>query len=39
MKYESIRKQVLTAISEAVDMGLIKGTSGNISMRDEIWDV
>lgn len=35
MKYENIRKQVVDAILEAVDMGLIHGTSGNIAMRDE----
>ncbi len=35
MKYEKIRKQVLEAILEAVDMGLIKGTSGNIAVQDE----
>lgn len=35
MKYEKIRKQVLEAILEAVDLGLIKGTSGNIAVRDE----
>ncbi len=35
MKYENIRKQVLDAIREAVDLGLVHGTSGNIAMRDE----
>lgn len=35
MKYEKIRKQVLDAILEAVELGLIKGTSGNIAVRDE----
>ena len=35
MKYEKIRKIVLEAILDAVDQGLIKGTSGNIAMRDE----
>lgn len=39
MKYEKIRKQVLEAILDAVDMGLIKGTSGNIAVRDEEEDV
>lgn len=39
MKYEVIRKQVLEAILEAVDMGLIKGTSGNIAVQDETEDV
>ena len=34
MKYENIRTQVLNAILEAVDQGLIHGTSGNICMRD-----
>lgn len=34
MKYEAIRKEVLKAILEAVDQGLIHGTSGNIAMRD-----
>ncbi len=34
MKYENIRKTVLAAILEAVDQGLIHGTSGNIAMRD-----
>lgn len=28
MKYEKIRQQVLDAILDAVDQGLIKGTSG-----------
>ena len=35
MKYEKIRKVVLEAILEAVEQGLIHGTSGNIAMRDE----
>ncbi len=35
MKYEKIRKQVLEAILEAVDLGLIKGTSGNIAVQDD----
>ena len=39
MKYETIRKQVLEAILDAVEQGLIKGTSGNIAMRDETEDV
>ncbi len=39
MKYEKIRKQVLEAILDAVDQGLIKGTSGNISLRDDDEDV
>lgn len=39
MKYEKIRRQVLEAILDAVDMGLIKGTSGNIAIRDEEDDV
>ena len=39
MKYENIRKQVLDAILDAVDQGLIKGTSGNIAMRDDVDDV
>lgn len=33
MNYESTRKTVLNAILEAVDKGLINGTSGNITMR------
>lgn len=39
MKYEKIRNQVLEAILEAVHSGLIKGTSGNIAVRDEEEDV
>ena len=39
MKYEKIRKQVLEAILEAVDSGLIKGTSGNIALKDDEEDV
>ena len=39
MKYENIRRQVLDAILEAVEQGLIKGTSGNIAMRDDVDDV
>ena len=33
MNYESTRKTVLEAILEAVEKGLINGTSGNICMR------
>lgn len=39
MKYEKIRQEVLEAILEAVDQGLIKGTSGNIAVKDENDDV
>jgi Ribulose-5-phosphate 4-epimerase and related epimerases and aldolases len=39
MKYEKIRKQVLAAILEAVELGLIKGTSGNIAVQDDEEDV
>lgn len=39
MKYEKIRNQVLEAILEAVELGLIKGTSGNIAVRDDEEDV
>lgn len=39
MKYEKIRKQVLEAILDAVDQGLIKGTSGNIAIQDDEDDV
>lgn len=39
MKYERIRKIVLDAILDAVDQGLIKGTSGNIALRDDEEDV
>lgn len=39
MKYEKIRKQVLDAILDAVNQGLIHGTSGNIALRDEEDDV
>lgn len=39
MKYEKIRKIVLDAILEAVDQGLIHGTSGNIALRDDEDDV
>ena len=35
MKYENIRNQVLEAILQAVDQGLIHGTSGNIAMKDD----
>ena len=34
MKYEDIRRKVLTAIRQASAQGLIHGTSGNISVRD-----
>ncbi len=34
MKYGNIRNQVLEATFEAVESGLIRGTSGNIAMRD-----
>ena len=34
MKYESIRRQVLDALHQAVNCGLIHGTSGNIAVRD-----
>lgn len=39
MKYERIRKIVLDAILDAVHQGLIKGTSGNIALRDDEDDV
>ncbi len=39
MKYEKIRTIVLEAIFEAVEQGLIHGTSGNIAMRDDEDDV
>ncbi len=39
MKYERIRKIVLEAIQEAVAEGLVKGTSGNIALRDDEDDV
>lgn len=39
MKYEKIRKEVLKAIQEAVEQGLIHGTSGNIALRDDAEDV
>lgn len=39
MKYEKTRKIVLEAILEAVDMGLVHGTSGNIALRDDDEDV
>ena len=39
MKYEKIRKQVLEAILQAVEQGLINGTSGNIALRDDEDDV
>lgn len=34
MKYQSIRRQVLDALLEASELGLIHGTSGNIAVRD-----
>ena len=34
MKYQEIRQQVLDAILDALKMGLIHGTSGNIAVRD-----
>lgn len=39
MKYEKARTQVLEAILEAVKLGLINGTSGNIAVKDENEDV
>ena len=39
IKYQNLRKQVLDAILEAVDQGLITGTSGNIALRDDNDDV
>ncbi len=39
MKYEKIRQQVLTAIIEATELGLINGTSGNIAVRDDVEEV
>lgn len=39
MKYEKIRTQVLEAILDALDQGLIHGTSGNIALRDDEDDV
>ncbi len=39
MKYEKIRQTVLDAILEAVAQGLIRGTSGNIALRDDEDDV
>lgn len=35
MKYQELRETVCAAILEAVDAGLIHGTSGNIAMRDD----
>lgn len=35
MKYENARKQVLEAILDALEKGLIHGTSGNIALKDE----
>ena len=34
MKYQEIRETVLAAIKQSNALGLIHGTSGNISMRD-----
>lgn len=39
MKYERIRTIVLNAIQEAVEQGLVHGTSGNIALRDDEDDV
>lgn len=39
IKYENLRKQVLDAILEAVERGLITGTSGNIALRDDNEDI
>ena len=39
MKYENTRKIVLEAILEAVELGLIHGTSGNIALRADEDDV
>lgn len=39
MKYERIRTIVLNAIEEAVEEGLVHGTSGNIALRDDTDDV
>lgn len=39
MKYETIRRQVLDGVHQAVDCGLIHGTSGNIAVRDFENDV
>lgn len=39
MKYEKERRQVLEAIQEAVSLGLIHGTSGNIAVRCEDGNV
>ena len=39
IKYENLRKQVLDAILEAVEQGLITGTSGNIALRDDNEDI
>ncbi|HCI73038.1 MAG TPA: class II aldolase family protein, partial [Lachnospiraceae bacterium] len=39
MKYERIRTIVLNAIQQAVAEGLVKGTSGNIALRDDEEDV
>lgn len=39
MKYEKIRNIVLNAIEDAVEQGLVHGTSGNIALRDDTDDV
>lgn len=39
MKYQYIREKVLEAVKQADALGLIHGTSGNISMRDAEEDV
>lgn len=39
MTYEKARKQVLEAILEAVKLGLINGTSGNIAVKDDVENV
>ena len=36
MKYETIRRQVLDALLEAAELGLIHGTSGNVAVRDVV---
>ncbi|MDR1515826.1 MAG: class II aldolase/adducin family protein [Synergistaceae bacterium] len=36
MKYREIRETVLSAVLKANAMGLIQGTSGNVSMRDSV---
>lgn len=35
MQYESLRQTVLDAVFEAVNQGLVHGTSGNVAMRDD----